>query len=376
MTKKTYTRSGVLFTHSYTDPSGMEWQPYFTENQLKELLPIRPPEKEHHQEGVQEQNTSSEDLETLLTEAEHSPRETFTQLLQYKDDPRVMPVLLQATKKVPPLSIPNIAQDLSYSSESENILLLEAFLQRFTHEEIFKDDEFVNYNASSQATVAQYLLAQKPASTKAAEILISLLSHPCERNREHTVTHCVDLLKRKLKAHPQTEALLRLRKALSDFASNATDDMFPLLLLFFFDEDREEMKKRCMQIAAKGPEKAKRNLYLHIRALVPQFDQGLKQILFTWFATEQWLRWKVEVAHMLGKDLGIQELTSVCRQALADESPTLRARAIELFEYIDENSVVSLAKEALQDEPEPILREVLESYKTSKLRNHPTATER
>lgn len=301
-------------------------------------------------------DASPEVLDALLEGLQRFNWSAPMALLNFLDDPRVQPALVEAAGHCDASELANIAQVCGFVGGPRAREVLTARVEELAAlTETFADHAFFNDKAGALATASRALLGLQPDADLAADALLRLFDHPCAFNRRSAFSLATSLVRRS--SATSTSAIRRLTLALRAAEDDADDELFLILLPARRPGDMSYRPRLERMLAHDDIDIRQRS--------IGDFSQA--HILSAWslarlrdrLADEPSLRLRLQIAATLGPLLDERELARHVTEALEDESPSLRHAAIGLLRCLPIAVATELAERALVDEPDPALARML-----------------
>jgi hypothetical protein len=299
---------------------------------------------------------SPEYLDSLLASLESGSAAAPNALLQFVEDPRVRPALAAAARRAPARDLANFAQAIALAGGEGAVAVLRDRLHELHTQEAFADDPFFNPVTGSLVTVAGGLLRFGSDQREAATALAAVVrEHPCAFNRRSAAYQICDSLEYALSADTKRTLEGVLLEQL------ATDDpeMFAVVAPPLARARLDQVFARCGELL-RDPSSEVRVCVT--RALQKMEDPRARALLLEHLPREPWLRSMVQIAAYLRGDVPAALRADIAKQALADDSPSLRRGGATLLRDLDADSARGLAEAALVDEPDPLVRKCLEEH--------------
>lgn len=359
-------RNGLLIDH-YLLPSGRQCTAQIPAQRVGEPL------SEEQLRGARESSKLGEDrrsgayllrqepkteatLESLLVGLEAGNIAAPMGLLEYLDDPRVRPALVEAVRRAPSDSLGNFAQVVGLAGGPGAKEALRGRMEELlASPATFADSSFFNFAAGGAAVVAESLLRFDADDTAAAQCLRRLFTHPCAQNRVSTAMHAASAYRHELK----TEAMQLLESMLRPLLDEPDTDLFFAALPALEKIEPQATTERCLELLDAEDELMARaaNALLHL----PLTQSAVVPRLVEWISKQQAIRNALWVAFALGSLAPEDVRVDLVRRALADESPSLRWEAINCLRALERQQMMELARSALNDETDPALAKALEA---------------
>lgn len=363
MPKRAFERREGLLVDHYESPSGRKSSVLIPAQHVGEPLSeeqlrgARESSKQGEDRSgaylLRQEQRSDETLEALLVGLAAGNIAAPMGLLDYLDDRRVRPALVEAVRRAPPDSLANVAQVVGLAGGVGAKEALRARMDELlAAAATFEDSSFFNFTAGSAAAVAESLLRLDADDTAAAQCLRRLFTHPCASNRQNAAMHAASGYRHELRteAMQQLDAMLRpLTEADADFFFAA----FPALQKL----EPAASTERCLRHLDDEDELMARAA--NALLLLPVTQGAVVPRLLEWISRQSTVRSAMFVAFALGALVPEALRVSLVRRALADESPSLRWAAIERLPALERPQSAELAATALKDEPDPALAKVL-----------------
>jgi hypothetical protein len=281
-------------------------------------------------------------------------------LLQFVDDPRVRPALVDALGQERADLVSNVAQAVgSAGGAGARDVLGRRLTKLLDDPRTFADAAFANWRARSAVAVAEALLRLDPEAIAPAEALVKLMDHPCER--AHAESTAAGLLAST--RYGYTEPALLLERALARRFEESPDAISFHALPSLLFGDSERVRAECERRLDDPDPKTRRTLW----HLLTESGNGWAAFI----AVRALSRWVIEPAdaetllfciQLLGRLVPRELAERVIRERLANESPGIRESAIGALTNVEPALARKLSREALRDEPDPALRRRLETY--------------
>jgi hypothetical protein len=295
---------------------------------------------------------SSEMLEQLLIALAKQNISAPMRLVAYVDDPRVIPALLAAVRSVPLEHLADFAQALGLVGGPGARDALRARMQgALADPGTFEADPFFNFRAGAATTCAEHLLDLDADDQEAADALVRLVEHVCPKNRRSTAWRMAELVKRR--PDVRTAPMRVLRAALERLIDTSDDEVFCVVAPAVW-RDRRVPERVSRLLESPSAEKQTSA----VSALV-KMEQGGWPLLNKWGSRS---RDPIFVLTTLGPNLQLlseSRRAELARRGLADASPSIRHDAAAVLSTLEPVVAAKLARAALKDEPDPIIREKL-----------------
>lgn len=304
-------------------------------------------------------DTSSETLEGLLHALEDGCGAAPQALLGFITEPRVRPALLRSLADTPAERLANVAQAAVVAGGEEVADVLRRRLADLvgdpqTHERA----DFFNWRAGSLEVVATALLGDDTSNRSAADALVSLLSHPCRRN---SLSAALAIGKTLSEGCPE-EIAGKLRAALQSALPSRDqwdDAIFDAVAPAFAGSDPGFVFPRCeARLRSTNPET--RSMAIGVLGRVAS-DRS-KALLMGHLSMESNPRLSCMIVRYLGVETGAELREATVRHALAADEPSIRFEGTVFLDGVPAQSARAMAEDALQDEPDPVLRSRLQRY--------------
>lgn len=295
--------------------------------------------------------------------SEGDPGAAWSMASQYSEDPRVPPAIIEAGRKAELQNLAGYSQAAGQIGGAEARAFLSEKLQELRENSAtYDDDDFFNDLAGALETTARSLLELQADSPEAAEALVSLLDHPCPFNRRRAASAIGKFLLPLVCS--RTSASITLFRGLARISDTSDDEQF----LFAFPGlmvchthlkiDWEAAWDRCESLLQSDSQEI-RSAARHALTSVPYCKAYARSVLLQWLPVAPTLSEQVEVASTISNDVPEPILRGIVRKALAAGSPEIRRSGISLLNCLRYRNAVECAKEALVDEPDPLLKDKL-----------------
>jgi hypothetical protein len=355
--KRSFERRDGVLNDDYTDESGRDMRMYKPDlppdgDERKERL--RKIEGGNHEAQYSMHFDDSPDVLEAILKGIEAGEAPSIDLLKHVDDPRVRPLILEASKRaqIEERGSENALQLVGMvGGEGATDILREKMRVLAADPSTWIDDSFFNSRAGVLKTVCEGLLRLDPQATDAADLLVRLFDHPCAFNRRRAAAMAAGVYERT----SHTEANRALRRRFEQLAESDDDELFLEAAPAMVWVVNEEFEERCTKIFENGsPEVQDSVLHALSQAAIPFPGKSFALVLR---AIEQatTLRRKTDLAGSFGRFLPASIAEDLARPALADESPSLRLQGCGLLHYLDPDTAKELATEALADEPDPYI---------------------
>jgi hypothetical protein len=301
-------------------------------------------------------DSSREHLDGLLKSLQSGNISAPMALIQFLDDPRVQPALVEAMVRACPEGLANFAQVVGLvGGPGSRERLRERMMELRGSPETVQPADFHNWLAGSLQSVAEALLRLEPDAQDAAEALVGLLTHPCKSNRESATRVICDVLARE----PSAQVREHLAQSLRPFLESADDAVFLVAAPSLLRTDTNRVLARLKHILASESE-VLRACAVNVLAWAPGLlASRCLSLLATRVEEEESLRLSVQIVSILNALCPRGRVKSVATRALQDASPALRMGGIALLALLDGADARDLAEAALTDEPDPLLKQRL-----------------
>jgi hypothetical protein len=368
LAKRPFQRSRGILRDEYTNPEGRRHveeasasflgEPLSDVDREQGLLDVVSGDSGAQFRGVHRLagDHSPEYLDSLLASLESGSAAAPNALLQFVEDPRVRPALAAAARRAPARDLANFAQALAFGGGETAVTVLLERLRELDTPEAFADDPFFNWVTGSLVTVASGLLRLGSDQQEAATVLATVVrKHPCAFNRRSAAYQICESLEHELSADTKRTLEGVLLEQL------ATDDpeMFAVVAPPVARARPDQVLARCGELLRDTSSEVR---VCVTRALHRMADPRARALLLEHLPREPWLRSKVQIAAYLGGDAPAASRADIAKQALADDSPSLRRGGAALLRDLDPDTARGLAEAALVDEPDPLVRKHLEEH--------------
>lgn len=374
MSKRAFIRQRGTLCDDYEDPPGSKFticmlasmvgEEISAEDRAAVLARARSPLGSAY--GLHE-DQSSDVLEGALDGVNKLNSSTPMDLMRFLEDGRVQPALVDAARRAPGDCLANFAQVVGLiGGPGSREVLRERLAELSIDPDTFLDHSFFNSKAGALATTACALLGLEPDADVAAEALLRLFQHPCGFNRRSAFMNAVPLVQRGQAT--RTKAMRRLAEAIDAAAGTDDDELFLILcdrtywlspglnerLGRLLVHGSRDLRERAVQVLSQPP--------LVSAATLCQLRDRLP--------LEPSLRLRIRIAGHLGPLLATVDLAALVAEGLADESPSLRHKAIGMLHSLPSPAATELAQRAEVDEPDPALKRLLEEW-SRQVESHP-----
>ena len=347
MSKRAFQRIGNLLRDIDKDAEGV--------TRVRELVSEPGPLRRDSTQG-ESVSPPAADVEALLRGLKAEDASALEGLLPFVPDPRVSAALLEAvrTKSMPLLG--NIAQVLGQARMSDAVAPLRARLSELTADaRTFEDDAFHNARAGALAAVAGALLRIQPQRPEPVETLLQLLDHPSASNRRIAAAALAEALTEKELPSRTTEVI---RDRMRSLVQTGDPGLFATIAPTVFGEQTGLVLARCeglLKSTSVGDRETAIALLVKLGA--PEAQDLLAQHV----VKEAELRLACLVALRVGDRLPSTWRRKLVQRAFSQDSPSIRHDGLLLLSSLDAEISRPLAKKALRDEPDPMMRSRLEA---------------
>ena len=357
MSKRPFVRRGGTLIDDYEEPAGKKYSWEMPASMLGETLSV-----EERNEVLSRTRTargsayamhsdrSPELLDALLAGLENLNMGNPMPLTMFLDDARVQPALVNATRRAPAGELANFAQVLGMIGGPGSRDVLRERLQELAVDgETFDDDPFFNAKAGSLATTACSLLALDPDADAAAAALLRLFEHPCAFNRRSAYRDAASLVRRARAG--RTGPMRRLADAIA-VASNTDDEQLFLFLCQVGHGPAALAHRDRLERLLCDASLDTRDSVVNVLVQPPLLSVWSLVCLRDRLPHEPSRRLRRTIAAHLGSLLTPDDLAALVEDALADESPSLRYRAVDVLEQLPGRVAAQIASRSVIDEPD------------------------
>lgn len=365
MTKRPFDRKRGMLIDEYEDPPGQKRGSYLPASMYGEEL--APEDRRHLLDRTAagkgtsfdlQDEKSPEYLDALLAGLGKQGWALPMALIRFLDDHRVQPALLDATEKARGRDLANFAQVVGMvGGPGSRELLRRRLAELAADAKTYEDDSFCNWLAGSLCTTACSLLQLDPDAMDAADALLRLFAHPCRHNRNSAFWHAAEVLESR--RHVQTAPARRLSTALDAQLETADDELFLYLCDFFYPRHAKVVRQRLVSMLDQEAVET-RGAAMRKLSQLPYGNGWALALIRDRLPTEKSLRLRVTITRMLGRLVPDDQRVMIVREALADESPSLRLEGLSLLEELPAPLARDPARDALKDEPDAMLKDRLQ----------------
>ncbi|MBS2032577.1 MAG: hypothetical protein JST54_32185 [Deltaproteobacteria bacterium] len=302
---------------------------------------------------------SGDRLEALLEGVRAGNSAAPLPLLQYVDDPRVQPALLDAARQAQNGLAANFLQVVGMvGGEGAEEFLRSRVIELMADSQTWEDDNFFNRRAGDLATAAKGLLELNREAELAADAFSRLFRHPCGFNRRSAIGNANDCFNPRIHTH----AMRKLRDSLLELL-RADEDVFVSAIPSLIELDAKEARTRCQGILERSAP-ARQSSTVNLLLQSSRVLDAIPMIV-------AWLKKQTDVRTALGYSLQLREslppefIEALATKALADESPSLRLNGIGALRYLEAERAAAISRRAIEDEPDPALKRELEKVLVS-----------
>lgn len=299
-------------------------------------------------------------------------------LLNFADDEKVLPALLESAKKAPNEDFANYAQLLGMFGGKEVLVILhERFNQIKDNPKTFEKTDFVNELAFTLEIICESILSNQPNNVDVAKALVSLTEHSCAFNREKAVRTIVSFYN-----HFSFRVSYKVSKIFSEklrlLLKTKDKGVFLAAIPFLLIDKREKAYQKLKKIYLKTDSKKREQDIVMWLSKIEYHSAYWISRLVRELPEKETKPLQDALNSLFIKPMTEVEIYDSIRKDLADESPSKRISAIERFSYVSERNAQRLAKEAIKDEPEILIRTKLEKYLSNQAtrRNHTQTNKR
>jgi hypothetical protein len=361
--KRAFERAGLFLSDESIDPiSGLPRKEFLSppqqtqspEFQLAALQLLASSDTARHAHALfaLAWDTSPGTVKALLNAASSGSEAAALQLVRFADDPRVIPALLAGIgKTASSAEVAGFAEAIGRLGAREGIPLLERVQATLESDPTLRAQAKV-INAATRALtkVLGALLRLGHEPTRQVSLLQGLLHHPLEANRVAAASELAESLTA-MPAAIQSSVV----PTLEVLATTGNTVMFSAVAPGLLRLRPDEVLAHCEEMLLGKPlERA-----TAVGILVRSGSQRARALLLKHLPNEQDHRRAAEIATELGSTVPSEVLTRITLLCFGDPSPVTRWMGLSLLERLDRSPARELARTALEEEPDGLIREAL-----------------
>lgn len=277
-------------------------------------------------------------------------------LLPFIDDARVPSALLEAAATTSMPLLGNLAHVLGRAGLAGATGPLRARLSELAGDtRTFEDDSFFNARAGALSAVAGALLRLQPGAREPVDTLLRLLDHPNGFNRRTAAAALAEAVSG-IQLPGDTADVVRNR--LTSLIQTTDVGLFAAVAPAIFGEHADFVLGRCRALLDSATVS---NREIAIALLSKLNGDEARDLLVLHAIKESDLHLACLVALRIGERIPLARRRELAQRALSQDSPSMRHDGLLLLSALDAETSQPLAKAALQDEPDPLLRSNLEA---------------
>ena len=313
---------------------------------------------------------SPEYLQALLSCLPRNTSSVPIVLMDFENDAKVLPALIEAYKLAPLEELGNLPYAISlFAKGKAGEILLLRFQELIDDPEVFLDDEFYNFKAADLSFLTVEILLRLPTNQDALNIFIKLLNHPCKSNRNNLISTFVG----RAIAFAGSSILPIIYQIIIEQNGKfpaELNDYVPAEQIFVALLNKSISKTvGCLkEILYRDDE----NWWAHqcLGRLPEAYQPMARKVLLEYLLAGKTSLWQTQDCcsqlgdlvpeGFLAKSLAKEK--NKIKDLMDSESPSERFSGIQLLDHLDPKLACKLASYALQDEPDPALQNKSRKY--------------